>query len=364
MEEKLLKEQEELIHTSVLKHSNYDCSSFSEKQLAFAKTCSAIREIIKNKLYRLQSTNLEQYFLKRFNVSRAQVYRLMDCAAVLDCLTDISPIPHKYRICKELKKKASLGPEIRTCWEKVLAFGTSEEQLDSFDFDQIPKISAKRKRSESHLSKTVVPQSPPHSPSSAVSDSTASSPQTLASSVNDIRHTDWKRNTESLNKPMGIKPVRLPGIASFSPIIDEFEYCRSYQLNSSESVPLWNTPPGSSCACIYKGDVPRLSFKQYLNLSSPPECNVCSKPPKSSPSYEYIKSEFEKCQAALSSLAEMGYKLTPFINGRWEKSIISEWRIVPISQLQEETYPTKRLKKTSLSSNNSFDSLILAAGIL
>ncbi|KAJ3320816.1 hypothetical protein HDV06_004827 [Boothiomyces sp. JEL0866] len=299
----------------------------------------------------------------------------MDCAAVLDCLNDISPIPHKYRICKELKKKANLGPEIKTCWEKVLAYGTSEEQLDTFDFDLIPKLSGKRKRGVHHESpesvpSVALPDSPPHSPVSVSSNSSLSTSSPVSQSsplLSEVRRPDWKRNTESLNKPIDLNPVRLPGISSFSPTINEFEFSKSYQLNSSESVPFLNTPPANSCTCIHKGEEPRLSYKKYLTISSPPACLACNNKPKTTPSYEYIKSEFEKCQQALSTLAEMGYQLTPFINGRWEKTPISEWRIVPTSQLVEDSpnnYPSKRFRNSSLSSNNSFDSLILAAGIV
>ncbi|KAJ3271631.1 hypothetical protein HDV01_006501 [Terramyces sp. JEL0728] len=375
MEDKLLLEQEKLISPSVLKHSNYDCSSFGEKQIAFAKTCCAIRTIIKHKLYRVQSTNLEQYFLKRFNVSRAQVYRLMDCAAVLDCLEGISPTPHKYRICKELKKKASLGPEIRTCWENVLAHGTSEEQLDTFDFELIQKLSVKRKRKDELRESPILaasgsfPQSPPSSDTDVAGNSDSTySPKSRNSPMLNDRRPDWKSNAESLNKPIDTKTVKLPGISSFSSTINDFEFSKSYQLNSSESVPFLNTPTASSCTCIHKGNEPRLPYSKYLTISSPPACTLCSKIPDPNPnSYEYIKSEFDKCQRALSTLAELGYQLTPFLNGRWEKAPISEWRIVPTSQLADEPelyLPGKRFKNTSLSSTNSFDSLILAAGIV
>ncbi|KAI8894027.1 hypothetical protein BC833DRAFT_252280 [Globomyces pollinis-pini] len=115
-----LKTQEALISPTVLKHSQLDNTPFHDKQKAFYNTCFAIRKIIKEKLYRVQSTNLEQYFLKKFNVSRAQVYRLMDCASVLECLYGLYPLPHKYRICKELKQKAGVGKECRQLWSDVL----------------------------------------------------------------------------------------------------------------------------------------------------------------------------------------------------------------------------------------------------
>jgi predicted protein tyrosine phosphatase len=72
-ETKALRAQEMLIHTHVLKHTHYSDIPFEQKQQQFKETCYAIKTIIKQKLYRKFSSNLEQYFLKKFNVSRAQV---------------------------------------------------------------------------------------------------------------------------------------------------------------------------------------------------------------------------------------------------------------------------------------------------
>jgi hypothetical protein len=79
-----LQEQELKIHLHVLKHVSQADVPFHQKQRDFSETCFAIRAIIKRKLYRAYSPNLEQYFLKKFKVSRAQVYRLLDCASILD----------------------------------------------------------------------------------------------------------------------------------------------------------------------------------------------------------------------------------------------------------------------------------------
>ncbi len=79
----LLREQETLIYPQVLKYSASDSQDFRTRQAQFKETCFAIEVIIKQKLYKLTAQNLEQYFLKAFNVSRAQVYRLLDCASVL-----------------------------------------------------------------------------------------------------------------------------------------------------------------------------------------------------------------------------------------------------------------------------------------
>jgi hypothetical protein len=67
-----LQDLERRIYKSVLKHTTLH-QSWEQKQFEFRETCFAIKEIISYKLYRHDSTNLEQYFLKKFNVSRAQV---------------------------------------------------------------------------------------------------------------------------------------------------------------------------------------------------------------------------------------------------------------------------------------------------
>ncbi|KAJ3301210.1 hypothetical protein HDV03_001196 [Kappamyces sp. JEL0829] len=154
----LLQEQECLIHPQVLKYSSSDSLDFKTKQQQFKETCFAIEIIIKQKLYKLTAQNLEQYFLKEFNVSRAQVYRLLDCAAVLRCLEGLSPLPHRYKLCKDLKAKAGLGPECRALWEKVIGQG-QETDIDTYDFDQLPNIAKKTAKKEKENTVQVAPLS-------------------------------------------------------------------------------------------------------------------------------------------------------------------------------------------------------------
>ena len=81
-----LASQESLISKNVLKVVDvkvWSELSFESKQLEFKETCFAILNIVNNKLYRCISTSLEQYFKKRWSVSRAQVYRLYESAAIL-----------------------------------------------------------------------------------------------------------------------------------------------------------------------------------------------------------------------------------------------------------------------------------------
>ncbi|KAJ2997497.1 hypothetical protein HDV02_005458 [Globomyces sp. JEL0801] len=259
-----LKTQEALISPTVLKHSQLDNTPFHDKQKAFYNTCFAIRKIIKEKLYRVQSTNLEQYFLKKFNVSRAQVYRLMDCASVLECLYGLYPLPHKYRICKELKQKAGVGKECRQLWSDVLKHGTFEDQIDQFNYDALPKLVEKPRK------KSIGQDSDPGDGDDTLSDipSKRRTSEPIFRNVkpkSDFRHfpnnepLSWYRsdaNNSNPQKPMNTDSNAkgmhtLPGISSFkiqpSIIKRTFQYPTNSDLDnsskrSSPSMPLSYVP--------------------------------------------------------------------------------------------------------------------------
>ncbi|KAI8850301.1 hypothetical protein BC829DRAFT_165159 [Chytridium lagenaria] len=54
-----------------------------ERQERFQRTVVAISNIVGKKLYRYKVSNLEAYFKEVFHISRAQVYRFLDCVLVL-----------------------------------------------------------------------------------------------------------------------------------------------------------------------------------------------------------------------------------------------------------------------------------------
>lgn len=85
----------------------------------FQQTCFAIQKIVQQKLYKLSdhgSSSIQAYFRHHFQISRAQVYRFVDCATVLEWLTEgvqqqdtvRMKLPNKERLCRELKKLAKV----------------------------------------------------------------------------------------------------------------------------------------------------------------------------------------------------------------------------------------------------------------
>jgi ribosomal protein L31E len=53
------------------------------KQKRFKRTVMSIHAIVTHKLYKAKASSLEVYFKDSWNISRAQVYRFLDCAWVL-----------------------------------------------------------------------------------------------------------------------------------------------------------------------------------------------------------------------------------------------------------------------------------------
>ncbi|KAJ3121842.1 hypothetical protein HK098_003327 [Nowakowskiella sp. JEL0407] len=87
----------------------------------FRRMVAAINDIVVNKLYKSKSQSLEAYFKDNWNMSRAQVYRLVDCGIVLKQLHDLPLLPTRERICRSLKKLAKNKHDMRALWEAVLS---------------------------------------------------------------------------------------------------------------------------------------------------------------------------------------------------------------------------------------------------
>jgi hypothetical protein len=66
-----------------------------DKEEGFIRTLTAVHAIVKDKMYRARHCTMEQYFSTCHKISRAQVYRLLDCYTILQVrwgvYTDLSP---------------------------------------------------------------------------------------------------------------------------------------------------------------------------------------------------------------------------------------------------------------------------------
>jgi hypothetical protein len=90
----LLQTQESRISAQCLKHlpstdselpgESSEVGGGPERDALFASTVDAVQIIVRDKLYKARAKSLESYFNLSWHISRAQVYRYLDCASVLD----------------------------------------------------------------------------------------------------------------------------------------------------------------------------------------------------------------------------------------------------------------------------------------
>ncbi|KAI9333458.1 hypothetical protein BDR26DRAFT_921374 [Obelidium mucronatum] len=90
------------------------------RQKKFRKTVSAIQIIVGKKLYKEKAVSLENYFRECWKISRAQVYRFLDCASVLAQLEGFTRIPTRERLCRTLKCLAKTKCDLRILWAASL----------------------------------------------------------------------------------------------------------------------------------------------------------------------------------------------------------------------------------------------------
>jgi len=75
--------------------------------------------LLTKKLYKACAPSLEIYFRDVWKISRAQVYRFLDCATVLNTLEGFKVRPSKERLCRSLKRHGKSPTNIRNLWTLV-----------------------------------------------------------------------------------------------------------------------------------------------------------------------------------------------------------------------------------------------------
>lgn len=121
-----LKQEEQLINLKIL--HKMDRESCAKKQNRFRRTVLAVYNIVSQKLYKRKASSVEVYFREAWRISRAQVYRFLDCAEVLKQLEDFPEQPCKERLCRSLKRLAHNRENIRILWVSVLKRVTNSNQ--------------------------------------------------------------------------------------------------------------------------------------------------------------------------------------------------------------------------------------------
>ncbi|KAG4106982.1 hypothetical protein H8356DRAFT_1301818 [Neocallimastix lanati (nom. inval.)] len=100
-----------------------------KKQEKFRRTVLATKVIVSQKLYKAYSNSLEKYFNDKWKLSRAQVYRFLDCAKIIEKLSDFELQPCNERVCRSLNKLTKNTKYMRILWREVLKSINNDIQL-------------------------------------------------------------------------------------------------------------------------------------------------------------------------------------------------------------------------------------------
>lgn len=365
----------------------------------------------------------------------------------------MSPIPHKFKICKALKQKATPGPALRALWERVIQIANTESSIESYNFETLPRSVPKKKRAKTSTEKKqhkkrklekesdsygddVVVDSQPvtsslsvdttvsnkrsnrkisisHSYSSSKSHSSSQGPPRVQATVN-RQLRDATNEIDREFEEMFADGVSR-GASKYLDLAGEFS--SPFRLGSQsffsdtpkkskmlESIPEHRHSPSpiQSCKCVTKNQIDGPSYSRYIDLSSPAPCLKCNldsieETTSNSSTFnrfdflqestvpEDVRLEFLKCQDAIGEMERKGYRLTPYINGKWMQDTVAEWRLVPkpipndpyfVSELpMSELTPIEQQRGcgspldldhhhriSSFRSVNSLDQLLMAAG--
>ncbi|KAJ3283225.1 hypothetical protein HK104_010505 [Borealophlyctis nickersoniae] len=247
----------------------------------------AVHAIVQGRLYKAQGQSLESYFRNAYKISRAQVYRFMDCAIVLQQLEGFAQQPCRERLCRSLKRLAKNRHDIRKLWTAVLASAEGEaENVTSTQIDASWQ-ELMEKGEVTGVAEVLFEMGFQYP--KGVSVPSVGGKKKAASALGNNKHTN-RRQIEA-HTPSGNSPMD-DGIARAS-LGDEVAESAN---NGATQTPLV-TPQG---------------------LASGPAMGV--------PTTEQGPSVFFE---ALRSVHQRGYVLQPFVNGRWIESQVQNWRLVP-----------------------------------
>ncbi len=322
----LLKKQEERISASFLKHSPKESSLDEEEEgilHIFLETVAGVHEIVTSRLYRCEANSLEAYFNSHWGISRAQVYRYMDCFFVLNQLQGLE-LPARERLCRSLKKCAKTESDIRKLWECTLSLAGQERPIPTLLIQEAWNLLKKGKKHELESD-----HKRSFSSSSAMVSPTPSKKVRTRNSSQGSSQTQGLKKKRSRNLSQETQQSQGSDTQERHISIDDL-------LNEVESEYLL----GEGSTLEPDAYEPK-QVQEYLEETTKDK-NVD----------ELVKSLF----STMDALGEIGYKLQPKIDQRWFPIPIKQWRMIPMDIDMNIEVPSliRPSSETMLASSSDF----------
>ncbi|KAJ3169517.1 hypothetical protein HDU88_000707 [Geranomyces variabilis] len=296
-----LKREEQRIDLKVLHHKQLDDNR--KKQKRFARTVLAVHAIVSQKLYKTKANSLEAYFRDAWKISRAQVYRFLDCAVILKQLEKFSEQPCRERLCRSLKRVAKNRADIHALWAAVLEKVNNEhESVTSTIINNVWR---------ELLDAKLVTGNPPTRDERVEIEAEVGGLSDLELEVAGGIGDDCDSEQGEMHDNSR-QPPRAEFFSDQSGAANHAYRPSSTLLSGGNGIayvpPTLNSP-------LLPGNQQQISS---MNTTQPDDI-------------------VSTCLSLVNSLESHGLALQPFLNGRWVREPITEWRVVRETEIEKPT---------------------------
>ncbi|KAL6628051.1 hypothetical protein U3516DRAFT_658481 [Neocallimastix sp. 'constans'] len=107
-------------------------SSYIEKQKQFISQVKSIQHDIINKEYKKHGCSFNDYVKSKWNISKAQAYRYLISAKVLDQLKEYDILPNYERLCRTINSITETPQQIKLLWGIIIKrYRNSPDNINS-----------------------------------------------------------------------------------------------------------------------------------------------------------------------------------------------------------------------------------------
>ncbi|ORX46141.1 hypothetical protein BCR36DRAFT_372303 [Piromyces finnis] len=132
---------------NIISIENQSLDFYLIKQNKFKNLVKNVQHALKTKIYKKEGFSLEDYVKMKWNISKAQAYRFMISAKVIDQLKEFQIQPSYERLCRSLSTYAKTPEQMKLLWSTILKKTHNRpESINSFYVGKVWKELCKDQR--------------------------------------------------------------------------------------------------------------------------------------------------------------------------------------------------------------------------
>ncbi|KAL6631675.1 hypothetical protein U3516DRAFT_656623 [Neocallimastix sp. 'constans'] len=143
----------------MVSYSESSLTIYLRKQKKFKSLVENIQTAVSSKDYRKHGYTFNSYVKKNWNISKAQAYRYLISAKILDQLKEFKILPNYERLCKTISNITKTEEQVKLLWKTVLR--KVENRLDEISTSLITNVWKELCRDEKydyicHIEKNII----------------------------------------------------------------------------------------------------------------------------------------------------------------------------------------------------------------